>query len=311
SSPRPSLTAFLLRLRLLLGLLFLFLFGGLLFLFWRGLLLFLGSRPGFLFRRRLLRLRFGLPLGFRRLRLGRRRFHRPRSRRGFLRFRRGLLLDLRLDQLVADQDVLALDDKGLFLRLVDLRVSDGLVPTECGGLGVDHDDVLRRLEFLREERPERIPGRGWFGLVDRLERDLGPLEERILLPLDHFEFHRHRSIRRRTSRTRDFAASSARTTTTPCVGRPYSTAVDEGARAMQTRARRSSSPRTSTRTRSFDLKPSDTTRHASGVIVPAGFVTRITAEPIRWRASRSSGSSWRFVLKSTRHTSGERPRATR
>src|SRR5256885_10654241 len=80
---------------------------------------------------------------------------------------------------------------------------------------------------------------------------------------------------------------------------------------MQTRARRSSSPRTSTRTRSFDLKASDTTRHASGVIVPAGFVTRITTEPIRWRASRSSGSSWRFVLKSTRHTSGERPRATR
>src|SRR5438034_97993 len=80
---------------------------------------------------------------------------------------------------------------------------------------------------------------------------------------------------------------------------------------MQTRARRSSSPRTSTRTRSFDLKASDTMRHASGVMVPAGFVTRITTEPIRCRASRSSGSSCRFVLKSTRHTSGERPRATR
>src|SRR6266550_2897503 len=80
---------------------------------------------------------------------------------------------------------------------------------------------------------------------------------------------------------------------------------------MQTRARRSSSPRTSIRTRSFGLKASDRTRHASGVIVPAGFVTRITTDPIRWRASRSSGSSWRFVLKSTRHTSGERPRATR
>src|SRR5436853_620100 len=80
---------------------------------------------------------------------------------------------------------------------------------------------------------------------------------------------------------------------------------------MQTRARRSSSPRTWTRTRSFDLKASDTMRHASGVMVPAGFVTRITTEPIRCRASRSSGSSCRFVLKSTRHTSGERPRATR
>src|SRR6267143_490368 len=80
---------------------------------------------------------------------------------------------------------------------------------------------------------------------------------------------------------------------------------------MQTRARRSSSPRTSTRTRSFDLKASDTTRHESGMIVPAGFVTRITTDPIRCKASRSSGSSCRFVLKSTRHTSGERPRATR
>src|SRR5437773_7231939 len=66
---------------------------------------------------------------------------------------------------------------------------------------------------------------------------------------------------------------------------------------MQTRARRSSSPRTSTRTRSFDLKASDTMRHASGVMVPAGFVTRITTEPIRCRASRSSGSSCRFVLQ--------------
>src|SRR5256885_1582251 len=122
---------------------------------------------------------------------------------------------------------------------------------------------------------------------------------------------RYRSIRRRTSKTRAFAASSARTTTTPWDGRPYSTAADRGARAMQTRARRSSSPRTSTRTRSFDLKASDATRHASGMIVPAGFVTRITTDPIRCRASRSSGSSWRFVLKSTRQMSGDRPRATR
>src|SRR5439155_12604702 len=105
------------------------------------------------------------------------------------------------------------------------------------------------------------------------------------------------SIRRRTSWTRDFAASSARTTTTPWDGRPYRTAADGGARAMQTRARRSSSPRTSTRTRSSDLKASDTTRHASGMIVAAGFVSRITFEPIRASASRSSGSSWRFVKK--------------
>src|SRR5438034_10624230 len=110
---------------------------------------------------------------------------------------------------------------------------------------------------------------------------------------------------------RDFAASSGRTTTTPWDGRPYSTAADEGARAMQTRAKRSSSPRTSTRTLSFDLKASEITRHASGMIVPAGFVTRITTDPIRCSASRSSGSSWRFVLKSTRQMSGERPRATR
>src|SRR5207245_11570623 len=119
------------------------------------------------------------------------------------------------------------------------------------------------------------------------------------------------SIRRRTSWTRDFAASSARTTTTPWDGRPYRTAADGGARAMQTRARRSSSPRTSTRTRSSDLKASDTTRHASGTIVPAGFVSRITFDPIRASASLSSGSSWRFVLKSTTQMSGVRPRATR
>src|SRR3989442_753188 len=92
---------------------------------------------------------------------------------------------------------------------------------------------------------------------------------------------------------------------------PYRTAAYGGASAMQTRARRSSSPRTSTRTRSSDLKASESTCHASGVIVAAGFVTRRTFEPIRWSASRSSGSACRFVLKSTTRMSGVRPRATR
>src|SRR3989449_5029305 len=80
---------------------------------------------------------------------------------------------------------------------------------------------------------------------------------------------------------------------------------------MPTRARRSSSPRTSTRTRSFDLKASESTCHASGMIVAGGFVTRRTFDPIRWSASRSSGSACRFVLKSTTQMSGVRPRATR
>src|SRR3990170_4256854 len=121
----------------------------------------------------------------------------------------------------------------------------------------------------------------------------------------------YRSIRRRMPRTFDFVAWSGRTTTTPWDGIPYNTAADSGARAMQTRARRSSSPRTSTRTRSSDLKASDTACQASGVIVAAGFVTRNTFVPIRCSASRSSGSSCRFVLKSTRQMSGGRPRATR
>src|SRR2546422_1013812 len=121
----------------------------------------------------------------------------------------------------------------------------------------------------------------------------------------------YRSIRRKTSRVLDFAVSSARTTTTPWDGMPYRTAAGGGASAMQTRARRSSSPRTSTRTRSSALKASESTRHASGVIVAAGFVTRRTFEPIRWSASRSSGSACRFVLKSTTQMSGVRPRATR
>src|SRR3989475_6804787 len=121
----------------------------------------------------------------------------------------------------------------------------------------------------------------------------------------------YRSIRRKTSRVLDFAVSSARTTTTPWDGMPYRTAAYGGASAMQTRARRSSSPRTSTRTRSSDLKASESTRHASGVIVAAGFVTRRTFDPIRCSASRSSGSSCRFVLKSTTQMSGVRPRATR
>src|SRR5438093_1322600 len=121
----------------------------------------------------------------------------------------------------------------------------------------------------------------------------------------------YRSMRRKTSRALDFAVSSARTTTTPWDGMPYRTAADGGASAMQTRARRSSSPRTSTRTRSSDLKASESTRHASGVMVPGGFVTRSALEPIRWSASRNSGSSWRFVLKSTTQMSGVRPRATR
>src|SRR5256884_2769 len=119
------------------------------------------------------------------------------------------------------------------------------------------------------------------------------------------------SIRRRTSRALDFAVSSTRTTTTPWDGMPYRTAPDGGASAMQTRARRSSSPRTSTRTRSSDLKASESTCHASGVIVAGGFVTRRTFDPIRCSASRSSGSACRFVLKSTTQMSGVRPRATR
>src|SRR5213593_1455430 len=121
----------------------------------------------------------------------------------------------------------------------------------------------------------------------------------------------YRSIRRRTSRALDFAVSSTRTTTTPWDGMPYRTAADGGASAMQTRARRSSSPRTSTRTRSFDLKASESTCHASGVIVAGGFVTSRTFDPIRCSASRSSGSACRFVLKSTTQMSGVRPRATR
>src|SRR5712692_11218129 len=121
----------------------------------------------------------------------------------------------------------------------------------------------------------------------------------------------YRSMRRKTSRALDFAVSSARTTTTPWDGMPYSTAADGGASAMQTRARRSSSPRTSMRTRSSALKASEITRHASGMIAPGGLVTRRTFDPIRWSASRSSGSSWRFVLKSTTQMSGARPRATR
>src|SRR3989441_11213774 len=121
----------------------------------------------------------------------------------------------------------------------------------------------------------------------------------------------YRSIRRKTSRVLDFAVSSARTTTTPWDGMPYRTAAYGGASAMQTRARRSSSPRTSTRTRSSDLKASESTCHASGVIVAAGFVTRRTFEPILCSASRSSGSACRFVLKSTTQMSGVRPRATR
>src|SRR2546427_1867490 len=121
----------------------------------------------------------------------------------------------------------------------------------------------------------------------------------------------YRSIRRKTSRVLDFAVSSARTITTPWDGMPYRTAVERGASAMQTRASRSSSPRTSTRTRSSDLKASESTCHASGVIVAAGFVTRRTFEPILCSASRSSGSACRFVLKSTTQMSGVRPRATR
>src|SRR6266568_6797253 len=121
----------------------------------------------------------------------------------------------------------------------------------------------------------------------------------------------YRSMRRRMSSTFDFAVGSARTTTTPWDGMPYNTAAESGARARQTRVRRSSSPRTSTRTRSFDLKASPSALHASGMIVAAGFVTRSTFEPIRCNASRSSGSSWRFVLKSTTQMSGVRPRATR
>src|SRR2546425_474897 len=121
----------------------------------------------------------------------------------------------------------------------------------------------------------------------------------------------YRSIRRKTSRALDFAVSSARTITTPWDGMPYRTAAGGGASAMQTRARRSSSPRTSTRTRSSDLKASESTCHASGVIVAGGFVTRRTFDPIRCSASRSSGSACRFVLKSTTQMSGVRPRATR
>src|SRR2546422_439679 len=121
----------------------------------------------------------------------------------------------------------------------------------------------------------------------------------------------YRSIRRRTSRALDFAVSSTRTTTTPWDGMPYRTAPDGGASAMQTRARRSSSPRTSTRTRSSDLKASESTCHASGVIVAGGFVTRKTFDPIRCSASRSSGSACRFVLKSTTQMSGVRAGATR
>src|SRR5881409_930593 len=133
----------------------------------------------------------------------------------------------------------------------------------------------------------------------------------VALNVTSIRFRSGFSFRCRTSRALDFAVSSTRTTTTPWDGMPYRTAADGGASAMQTRARRSSSPRTSTRTRSSDLKASESTRHASGVMVPGGFVTRSALEPIRWSASRNSGSSWRFVLKSTTQMSGVRPRATR
>src|SRR5207247_894210 len=82
-----------------------------------------------------------------------------------------LRLDLRFDQLVADEDVLALDREGLLLRLVDLRVADGLVSAEGRGLRIDDHDVLRRLQFAGEERAERVAGRRRLRLVDRFEGD--------------------------------------------------------------------------------------------------------------------------------------------
>src|SRR5881296_998535 len=165
--------------RLLLFLLFLFLLG--------GFLLFLGGGLLFLFRRALFRFRFGLRLRLRCLGLRRRggllRLLGPRSGSGFLRFRRFLLLDLRFNQFVADENVLALDRERLLFRFVNLRRSDRFISTERRSLVVDDDDVLRRLEFLREERAQRVPRRRRLRLVRRLERDLDPLQERVLLSL--------------------------------------------------------------------------------------------------------------------------------
>src|SRR5207245_7759667 len=142
SSPRPSLRLFLLALRLLLRLLlvllFVFLLGGLLFLSRRGLLRF--------------RFRLGLRLRGFGLRRRRGRLFRllcPRFRSGFLRLRRRLFLDLRLDQFVADEDVLAFDSERLLFRFVHFRFSAGLVPPERRGLIIADYGVLRRLELLR------------------------------------------------------------------------------------------------------------------------------------------------------------------
>src|SRR5207248_9112606 len=105
SSPRPSLTALLLRLRLLLFLRCLFLFGGLLLLF-GGFLLFLRGR---LLGLRL-RLGLGLRLRFRRFRLGRSRglLRLFRPRRGFLGLRGGrfLVLDIPFVPVVGDDELL-------------------------------------------------------------------------------------------------------------------------------------------------------------------------------------------------------------
>src|SRR5207247_10704421 len=113
-----------------------------------------------------------------------------RGGRGVLRVLRVLLLDLRFNQSVADENVLSLDRERLLFRFVDLRRSDRFISTERRSLVVDDDDVLRRLEFLREERPQGVSRRRRLRLVRRLERDLDPLQERVLLSLEAFELLR-------------------------------------------------------------------------------------------------------------------------
>src|SRR3972149_3998015 len=79
---------------------------------------------------------------------------------------------------------------------------------------------------------------------------------------------------------------------------------------MHTRARRSSSPRTSSRTRSRDLKASEITGHTSFLITPAGLSITTTQSPTPLSFVCHRGSSIRFVLKSTTAICGMTPRST-
>ena len=154
-------------------------------------------------------------------------------------------------------------------------------------------------DFLSgEQNPEAL-----LDLIDDCERwDIDSIwvSDRIVAPrptLDPVVFMAYMASRLRNMK---FGASALV---------PEACAAVSGARAMQTRAKRSSSPWTSTRTRSSDLKASDRTLQASAAMVAAGFFRRMTRARIRANASRSSGSSCRFVLKSTTQRSGVRSRS--